>query len=131
MKTYHGLYATHPRNDKRLQTVVRAANDLDQSEYIENPEQPGEFRRHINGLVWGASVQGQSDPDRYYHNKLGFTFKHPPGWTVDAGSRAITTRAADNSASLAITLKRRDRSPILTHLLPQWPRPCRRRRQAA
>ena len=110
VKTYHGLYATHPRNDKRLQTVVRAANDLDQSEYIENPEQPGEYRRHINGLVWGASVQGQSDPDRYYHNKLGFTFKHPPGWTVDAGSRAITTRAADNSASLAITLKRRDRN---------------------
>ena len=27
--TYHGLYASHPRNDLRLRTVIRAANDLD------------------------------------------------------------------------------------------------------
>ena len=27
--TYHGLYATHPRNDQRLQTVIRAASELD------------------------------------------------------------------------------------------------------
>ena len=110
VKTYHGLYATHPRNDKRLQTVIRAANELPLDEYVENPENPGEFRQHVNGLVWGASIQGQSDPDRYYHNKLAFTFKHPPGWTVDAGSRAISTSAPDNSASVTITLKRRDGS---------------------
>ena len=110
VKTYHGLYATHPRNDKRLQTVVRAANELPLDEYVENPEIPGEFRQHVNGLVWGASIQGQADPDRYYHNKLAFTFKHPPGWTVDAGSRAIATSAPDNSASVTITLKRRDGS---------------------
>lgn len=108
VKTYHGLYATHPRNDKRLQTVIRAANELPLDEYIENPAIPGEFRQHVNGLVWGASVQGQSDPDRYYHNKLGFTFKHPAEWSVDAGSRAISTSAPDNGASVTITLKRRD-----------------------
>ena len=108
VKTYHGLYATHPRNDKRLQTVVRAANELPLDEYVENPEIPGEFRQHVNGLVWGASIQGRSDPDRFYHSKLSFSFKHPPGWTVDAGAQSITTSAPDNSASVTITLRRRD-----------------------
>ena len=27
--TYHGLYSSHPRHDLRLQTVIRAANELD------------------------------------------------------------------------------------------------------
>jgi len=110
LNTYHGLYASHPRNDKRLQTVIAAANDLDDGSYIENPAIPGEFRNNIKGLVWGESAQGKRDKQRYYHNKLGFTFKPPEGWSVDAGSNAITAKADDNSASMNITLKRRDKA---------------------
>jgi predicted Zn-dependent protease len=106
--TYHGLYATHPRNDQRLKTVVRAANELDTDGYVENPEQPGEFRAHMEGLVWGASVQDQRAENRYYHNKLAFTFEHPPGWNMVAGSKSIVASAPDGSATLTLTLKRRD-----------------------
>ena len=35
--TYHGLYASHPRNDLRLRTVIRAANDLDIEEMPREP----------------------------------------------------------------------------------------------
>lgn len=108
--TYHGLYATHPRNDKRLQTVIRKAGELELDEYVESPEQPGEFRSHINGLVWGPSVQSTRDENRYYHSKLAFTFEQPEGWTVTSGSRAVTASAPDGSASLTITLRRRDNS---------------------
>ncbi len=104
--TYHGLYATHPRNDQRLKTVIRTASELDG--YVESPEVPGEFRRHIDGMVWGESVQGEQEENRYYHTKLGFTFEHPPGWTVDAGSKSVVAKAPDNSASVTITLRRRD-----------------------
>jgi predicted Zn-dependent protease len=106
--TYHGLYATHPRNDQRLQTVVRAAEDLERDTAVENPEVPGEFRRHLQGLVWGESVQGQRADNRYYHNKLAFTFEQPPGWSVQAGSRAVVAAAGDGSASLTLSLRRRD-----------------------
>ncbi|HEY7776161.1 MAG TPA: M48 family metalloprotease [Kineobactrum sp.] len=104
--TYHGLYATHPRNDQRLQTVIRAANELESGTIPENPELPGEFMRHTDGLVWGAA--SKRDDDRYYHNKLGFTFAHPPGWQVRSASSAIIATAPDNSASLTITLQRLD-----------------------
>merc|ERR1712185_34852 len=80
--TYHGLYASHPRNDLRLQTVIRAANELDIDEMPENPEIPGEYRRQTEGMVYGASAAAQGEPNRLYHNKLNFTFAHPPGWTV-------------------------------------------------
>jgi predicted Zn-dependent protease len=107
--TYHGLYATHPRNDQRLKTVVRAANELESNEYIENPEVPGEFRRHMEGLVWGPSIQDQRAENRYYHNKLAFTFEHPPGWTVSAGARSVVASSpAGDDATLTVTLRRRD-----------------------
>ena len=108
--TYHGLYASHPRNDLRLRTVIRAANDLEIEEMPENPEIPGEYRRQTEGLVYGASAAAQSDPNRFYHNKLNFTFAHPPGWTVQQGSREIVAASADGTQTLTIGLARIDAS---------------------
>ena len=108
--TYHGLYASHPRNDLRLRTVIRAANDLDIEEMPENPEIPGEYRRQTEGLVYGASAAAQSDQNRFYHNKLNFTFAHPPGWTVQQGSREIVAASADGTQTLTIGLARVDAS---------------------
>ncbi len=108
--TYHGLYATHPRNDKRLQTVIGAAHELDDGSYIESPELPGEFRQATDGLVWGESVEGQRADDRYYHNKLGFTIEQPEGWSITPGARAVVAAAPDGSARLTITLRRKDSS---------------------
>lgn len=106
--TYHGLYASHPRNDLRLQTVIKTANSLDLADQPENPEQPGVFRGHVEGLVFGASAQSQSEANRFYHNKLDFTFRYPEGWTVVQGSRDVTAQSADGSASVTITLSRLD-----------------------
>ena len=106
--TYHGLYASHPRNDLRLRTVIRAANDLDLAEMPDNPEIPGEYRRQTEGLVYGASAEAQSEPNRFYHNKLNFTFAHPPGWSVRQSSREIVASSADGTQTLTIGLARID-----------------------
>ncbi|MEM6300289.1 MAG: M48 family metalloprotease [Pseudomonadota bacterium] len=108
--TYHGLYATHPRNDKRLQTVIRAAGELDDGTYVESPEIPGEFRQVTNGLVWGESIGGQRAEDRYYHNSLGFTIDQPEGWTVTSNSKAVVAEAPDGGAKVTISLRRKDAS---------------------
>jgi predicted Zn-dependent protease len=60
--------------------------------------------------VWGESVQSERAENRYYHNKLGFTFQQPLGWTVSAGSKSIVARAPDGSAELSITVRRLDAS---------------------
>ena len=108
--SYHGLYATHPRNDQRLQTVISAASDLQSGAPADNPEVPGEFRQRIEGLVWGPSLQSARDENRYYHNKLSFSFEPPPGWQVTAGAQEIVARAPDNTASLTLSIRRRDRA---------------------
>lgn len=102
--TYHGLYASHPRNDLRLQTVIRAANALPLDAQPEDPEQPGAFRQQTEGLVFGASAGAQNEPNRFYHNKLNFTFAHPAGWRVQQDSRAITASSPDGGSALKITL---------------------------
>ena len=81
----------------RLQTVIRAAGELNTGEYRPNPEVPGEFRRHMDGLVWGPSVKDQREENRYYHNKLGFSFEHPPQWQVTASAKEIVASAPDGS----------------------------------
>jgi len=106
--SYHGLYASHPRNDQRLKTVVKAAGQLGGETQIDDPSVPGEFQRHIEGLVWGESVQSERAESRYYHNKLGFTFEQPVGWTVRAGSKTIVARAPNGKTELSISIRRRD-----------------------
>ena len=109
-KGYHGLYASHPRNDQRLKKVVNTAAELDLDTYVEDPSVPGEFNRHMEGLVWGESVQSTRAEDRYYHNKLAFTYVLPPNWNVTAGAKAIVAVAPDNSAELTLTVKRQKRA---------------------
>ncbi len=108
-QTYHGLYATHPRNDARLQRVIRTASELD-----EVPPRDGndaEFRSIINGMTWGKRAHvAEREEDRYYHNRLQFTFAQPEGWSVNAGSRAIVASADDGSGKLSLTIKRKDDS---------------------
>ncbi len=106
--TYHGLYSTHPRNDQRLQKVISAAGELKGGAQPDDPSVPGEFQRQLEGLVWGESVQSTRTENRYYHNKLAFTFEHPPGWTVNAGAQAIVANAPDGSAQMTITVARRE-----------------------
>ena len=106
--TYHGLYASHPRNDLRLQTVIKTANMLDFDTMADDPELPGRFRRETEGMVVGASAEAQSDPLRYYHNKLDFTFEHPEGWKVTANTREIVARAPNSDAALTIKITKID-----------------------
>jgi predicted Zn-dependent protease len=106
--SYHGLYATHPRNDQRLQQVVKTASELDRSTQLDDPSVAGEFQRELEGLVWGESVQSERAANRYYHNKLAFTVELPPQWTVNAGAKAIVATAPDGNADLTITLRRRE-----------------------
>ena len=106
-QAYHGLFSTHPRNDKRLQQVVSTASELE----TRPPKQldPAEFRKAMEGLAYGKSrTTAQRQENRYYHNKLGFTFAYPEGWSVAPGSKAIVAHNAEDNAKVVITIQRKD-----------------------
>lgn len=101
-QSYHGVFSTHPRNDQRLQEVIASAGDLpDDADKQLNTEI---FRQKTNGLVVGINydmaVPGQEN--RYIHGKLGFTFVHPAGWTVENQRSSLAVKPADNHTQLSL-----------------------------
>ena len=79
---YHGLFSTHPRNDARLQEVVRAAR-VHKTGTSMRINREG-FIRSLEGLPFGDSAsQGIIRGSRFYHEPLDFTLAFPSGWQID------------------------------------------------
>jgi predicted Zn-dependent protease len=117
-QAYHGLFSTHPRNDKRLQQVVSTASELE----ARQPKQidPAEFRKAMDGLAYGKSrTTAQRQENRYYHNKLGFTFAYPAEWSVEPTSKAIVTHDAEDNAKVTITIQRKDATVTIREFLDE------------
>lgn len=80
---YHGVFATHPDNDLRLQEVVDAAGKLQGGgDRIDAGRE--RYLQAIEGLPVGNSrAQGVLKANRFYHANLGFTVAFPSGWNVE------------------------------------------------
>jgi predicted Zn-dependent protease len=52
-QTYHGIFASHPRNDSRLRTVVSKAQRLQSSE--SRGDGAVQYRKLTDGLIWGEN----------------------------------------------------------------------------
>jgi len=80
-QAYHGLFATHPKNDQRLQEVIRAAAKYRD---INRPvPDDGEFLRLTDGMAYGESEsQGITRGNKFYHKSLDLFMEFPEGWQV-------------------------------------------------
>jgi predicted Zn-dependent protease len=79
---YHGVYSTHPRNDDRLKTVVRAAKNLSVQTYRDR-DQSGYYGK-IDGMVWGPSIkQGVLANNLFSHPDLAFSLQLPEAWEAN------------------------------------------------
>ena len=109
-QTYHGLFASHPRNDKRLREMLKLSSSEDDKtvKIITANIDKGSFRVATNGLVWGnSSAQKERQPDRFYHDKLRFQFDYPKGWVFSEKGLVITGQNEKKSASLTVNIKAR------------------------
>ncbi len=90
---YHGLFATHPRNDTRLQQAIASVGALGEGEVTLTDDTA--FREAVDGLIVGESAasQQQDERNRYYQTTLGYTLVFPDDWNV---SDTITTVTADS-----------------------------------
>jgi predicted Zn-dependent protease len=104
-RVYHGLFATHPDNDLRLQEVVGEAKALLDDSV---PPKVGreEYLAHLEGLVFGHSAdQGVLRGRHFYHGDLGVGVSFPAGWRVKNMPDRLVARPPDNDALLQITLE--------------------------
>ncbi|MDD5180872.1 MAG: M48 family metalloprotease [Gallionellaceae bacterium] len=77
---YHGLFATHPDNDTRLQQVIGEAGHLT----VANPiEEYTAFLKQSDGLVFNESgEQGVLRNNKFMHAELGIALTFPHDWRV-------------------------------------------------
>ena len=105
--SYHGLFATHPRNDTRLQQAIAKVNTLEKHEPV--PIDPNDFRQATTGLVVGPSLQnltGAQARNRYYQNLLKYTIVFPDKWTFEETTTTVKANAPENKGSLDVEVQR-------------------------
>ncbi|MEY4642258.1 MAG: hypothetical protein RLZZ227_2252 [Pseudomonadota bacterium] len=103
---YHGLFATHPRNDTRLKEAVGAAG-AQPAAITQND--PTEFRQELAGLVVGPTLQnmtGNEARNRYYQTLLNYTMVLPEAWTREETTTTMTALAPENKGSLKVEAMR-------------------------
>lgn len=90
-RRYHGVFATHPDNDTRLQEVVRAAKRFVAGSTDDGRER---YLNMIDGMVFGESeAEGIIRDNAFYHLPLDLTVKAVDGWKIqNSPSRLIFFR---------------------------------------
>lgn len=81
-RLYHGVFASHPANDTRLQQAIATAGKTSGLATGDTENQAG-FLQAIEGLPVGASArQGMIRDNRFYHSDMQFTLAFPRGWQI-------------------------------------------------
>jgi predicted Zn-dependent protease len=81
-RLYHGVFASHPDNDTRLQQAVASAGRISMAATGKTSNTEG-YLREIEGLPVGSSArQGMVRDNRFYHSDMQFTLAFPKGWQV-------------------------------------------------
>ncbi|KJS05578.1 MAG: hypothetical protein VR73_12065, partial [Gammaproteobacteria bacterium BRH_c0] len=103
-RTYHGLFATHPRNDRRLAEMVSTGNtDAGAGESGVMP-----FRIATDRLVWGRNVQASTAVEnRFYGENPPFRFDYPAGWSFSQSGATVSGTAPQPGASINLDIKAR------------------------
>ncbi len=95
-RAYHGLFASHPDNDTRLQEVVREAAKFSSPENRINRE---EFLRRVERMVFADSPeQGIVRDNTFYHSGLGLALQFPAGWKIRNITRNVSAISPDRNA---------------------------------
>ncbi|MBX2867255.1 MAG: M48 family metalloprotease [Acidiferrobacterales bacterium] len=106
-RTYHGVYATHPRNDQRLKEVIRAA------ERFKNPDarysDPKDFLRKIEGITFGDSEsQGVLRGNNFYHKPLDLHIRFPKNWRVENQPTQLISLGPNRQDAMLVKLGKQD-----------------------
>ncbi|NNC99106.1 MAG: M48 family metalloprotease, partial [Gammaproteobacteria bacterium] len=103
--SYHGVFASHPRSDKRLQEVIKKAGTLPPGESFRGRE---EFRKVLSGVVFGQNYTGnkREDQERYTHKSLGITFVYPKDWSRVIKGKNIVLKDPAKTVQLKITIEK-------------------------
>ncbi len=100
-RVYHGVFASHPSADERLQQVV---GEADRHRTGTNGRvQRTAYLKLLDGLAWSDSeAQGIRIGSDFYHKGLDFAVRFPPGWRVDNNPERLLAASPEGDALLQV-----------------------------
>lgn len=103
--TYHGVFASHPRSDKRLQEVIQKAGTLPPGESFQGRE---EMRAVLESMVVGKNYKSnQVDGyERFINKSLGITMLYPEDWSKSVSGAKIIFKDAAQTIQLKLTVEK-------------------------
>ena len=110
--SYHGLFSTHPRNDKRLRELVSRPGPL-----TGGNTGVVAFRKATEGLPLGQGASSTHRKEhRYYDTQGRFTLDYPEGWSFQKKDGRIVGEPEDKSAMLTLEAAARTRDDPQTFI---------------
>jgi predicted Zn-dependent protease len=101
-RSYHGVFASHPSADARLQQVVGEAARFAQGTYRDEREV---FLKRMDRVPFGDSPdQGFVRAGTFYHPKMGFVLRFPRDWKVGNFPDRVVARSPQQDAVLELRL---------------------------
>jgi len=108
-RSYHAVFASHPRNDTRLQEVVAAAKQLEGRGGNRGKDNEA-FLRKLDGMVFGPSeAEGVTRGNRFFHRELDLHMEFPTGWRIENQPSSIVAIAPGNEEAIVVKLEDRGR----------------------
>ncbi len=105
-RAYHGVFASHPENDRRLQEVVRAAEHL---KTTTNPRVERQvFLNHLEGMAFGTSENnGLVVDNHFYHKPLNFGLDFAKSWSIHNQPDRLIAMAPEQAAMVEVMVTER------------------------
>lgn len=104
---YHGLFASHPDNDTRLQQVVGEADKYADASRIRNRDA---YLNQLDGMVYGDSEdQGIRSGRNFYHLNMQFALSFPENWHIENNPNSLQALAPQGVALIEMRATDRNR----------------------
>lgn len=103
-QTYHGIFASHPRNDSRLRNAVTKAGKVGGDGTRDSGAEI--YRQMTEGMVWGENfVEKEAKPTRYSDLDLRIRFDFPEGWVQQAQAQGRAVRGSPEGGGAILTME--------------------------
>ena len=102
-RNYHGVFASHPSNDKRLQEIL---DNVSQNFVKGTNKSKSNYLAMIEGMVFGDSQQaGVTRGNEFFHGPLNLYLSSPENWEIINNVNSLIFKAPFGEATLQVTLE--------------------------
>ena len=102
-RSYHGVFASHPSNDKRLQEILQEVTNSYPKGDIKIT---ANYLKKIEGMVYGDSEEsGVRRGNEFFHSELDLYFSSPADWEIINTPQSLIFTSPKGEAILQVNLE--------------------------